>query len=208
MNYKVNRNGQIESLQFKRVGLFKPREIWLGDELLGAWPKRKELEKGFVFTARDGSKLELKMKAFPIELQVKFNDKIVEGSATHPETRIKSAYNIMAIICGLNFVVGMIAIIGKADALLRLGMGMYNLIMSAILLILLIIGLRDKKFWPLAIGLLLFSLDAIMMIYQMISTKTVPNISSIFVRILIIVPWFKGCSELYKKKTDNNLSLQ
>lgn len=200
MNYKVNRNGQIVDLQFKRVGFFKPQEIWLGAELLGTWPKRKELEKGFVFTAQDGSKLELKMKSIPVELQIKFNDQIVEGSAAHPQTRIKTAYSIMAFICGLNFVVGTIAVIGNVELLLRLGMGVYNLIMGAALLILLLVGFRDKKFWPLTIGLLLFSLDAIMMIYQMFSTKMVPNVSPIMVRIFIIIPWFKGCIELYKKQ--------
>lgn len=206
MNYKVNRNGQVETLQFKRVGFFKPKEIWLGDELLGTWPKRKELEKGIVYSAKDGSRLELKMKAFPIELQIKLNDQIVEGSASHPETRIKTAYQIMAFICGLNLVVGTIAIVANVDILLRLGMGVYNLIMGGILLILLMVGFREKKFWPLAIGLLLFSLDAVMMIYLMINTKTVPNISPIFVRIFIFIPWFKGCAELYKKRTISNQS--
>ncbi len=208
MNFKINRNGQIESLQFKRVGFLKPKEIWLGDELLGTWPKRKELEKGIVYTAKDGSRLELKMKAFPIELQIKFNDQIVEGSASHPETRIKTAYAIMAFICGLNLVVGAIAVVANVDILLRLGLGAYNLIVGSILLILLMVGFREKKFWPLATGLLLFSLDAVMMLYQMQNTNTAPNVSPIFMRIFIFIPWFKGCIDLYKKKIENKKSLQ
>lgn len=197
MKAKVNHDGKEQVLQTKRVGLFKPMEIWLDDELLGRWPKMSELNKGKIYKTASGSTLEIKMNSFPSELVMTFNGSQIEGSGGHPQTQVGIAYGVFAFVCFLNLAIGGIAYFGQIPSLLMVGFGIYNLIAGAIFFILLAIGYREKKLWPLCAGLILFLIDAGFMINTMLSLR-MNNPGAIVMRIFLIIPWTRGCISAFK----------
>lgn len=200
MKWQVTRNGKTEFIMVKRPGLFKAQEIWLGDECLGKWPANAMLSKRATLTAQDGSKLEIQMSSFPnIELIIKFNGEIVPGTGAHPETKIKIAYQIMGLLCVLNLVVGAIAIVGDVKILQYLGFGSHNLLVGGILLGFFLWGRKEKKFWPLLLGLIVFAVDAVLMIKLLLHLKINPGPGPLIIRIMIMIFWTKGIAAIYKK---------
>lgn len=200
MKYLVNHNGKETDLIIKRTGLFKPQELWLGDEMIGHWPKQSQMRDGHKITTKDNAVLEFKMKTYPPELHMHFNGVPVKGTSAHPETVVNVAYTVMMLICGLNIFMGLLVTILKYQILLNLGFGVYNLFVGGIHAILLFIGYKEKKLWPLAFGLGVFILDAIMMAYNMTLLRMFQP-GPIIMRVFFIIPWFKGCYTLFKSKT-------
>ncbi|MCM2353676.1 MAG: hypothetical protein NDI63_08670 [Pseudobdellovibrio sp.] len=192
MNMFVTRNGKEEKLAIKSIGWFKPKQIWLGDEMLGLMPSQSQLRKGVILKAVDGSELSIKLTTFPAQLLFMFNGSPVRGSASDPNEQIKAAYYLMMFICALNFLLGSIAYFGEVPALLNVGFGFYNLIIGTLYLVLLYIGYDAKMFVPLVVGLIIFCADALMMLNVMIQLKQ-PNPGPIIVRIFFIIGWAKGC---------------
>lgn len=198
MSLVISRNGREEKILIKSNGWFKPKEVWLGQENLGPWPSRSELKKGVILKTTDGSELSIRQTDFPVQLLFMFNGIPVKGSAADPDTQIKTAYGLMMFVCALNFLLGAIAYFGEVQMLLRLGFGLYNLIIGTLYVILLYIGYDAKMFVPLVIGLIIFCGDAIMMVIGMIQLKQF-NIGPFFVRAFIIMGWAKGCVAARKK---------
>lgn len=201
MKWQVNRNGKTEYITVRRPGLFKAQEIWLGDEYLGKWPAGALLSNGATFTAKDGSKLEMQMKTFPgIEVIIKFNGEIVPGTAGHPETRINNAYMLMGLICALHLIFGYFAIFWNFRILQNLGFGPYNLATGSVFLGLFLWGRKDKKFWPLLIGLVIFFIDTILMVKLLLQLQVNPGPGPLIIRIMLAIPWINGIREAYKIK--------
>lgn len=197
MKTKVLIDGKEQILQTKRVGLFKGLELWLGDEMLGHWPKFSELQTGKTYKTSSGAVIEIKYQSFPAALIMKLNGNDIEGSAGHATTQVEVAYAIFAFVTILNLVVGAIAYFGQVPTLLMAGYGIYNLITGTIFLALLASGWRNKKLWPLALGFTLFLIDAGMMINMMI-TLQMNNPGAVVMRIFLLIPWARGCATAFK----------
>lgn len=198
MSLIISRNGKEEKILIKSNGWFKSKEVWIGDEKLGIWPSRSDLKKGVSLKTIDGSELFIRQTEFPVQLLYTFNGIPVRGSAGDPDTQIKTAYGLMMFVCALNFLLGAIAYFGEVQALLKLGFGLYNLIIGTLYAVLLYIGYDAKMFVPLVIGLIIFCGDAIMMVIGMIQLKQF-NIGPFFVRAFIIMGWVQGCVAARKK---------
>lgn len=198
MSLIISRNGKEEKLLIKSNGWFKSKEVWLGEEKLGMWPSRSELKKGVILKTIDGSELSIRQTEFPVQLLYMFNGVPVKGSAADPDSQIKTAYGLMMFVCALNFLLGGIAYFGEIQMLLRLGFGLYNLIIGSLYAILLYIGYDAKMFVPLVVGLILFCGDALMMTATMIQLKQF-NIGPFFIRAFIIISWAKGCIAVRKQ---------
>ncbi len=90
---------------------WKNFKINIGGELVGGFESQKELRLGKDFKLIDGSTLSIKLAQNGIapELQILKDGQALEGSATAPETRLKTAYGIVLFLGGLNLVMAVIA---------------------------------------------------------------------------------------------------
>ncbi len=190
------------TLILQRKSLFGKMGIFLDQEKLADLASVKELRKGQEFTLQDGSTLVFKMVSNPFpEFQISHNGNPVEGSANDSGTRIRTAYNLMAFICAINFLIGIMAIAIKSKMLLGLGFGPYNLLIGTCFLLCLIFSNSKKRFTPLALGLLIFSLDTVLALYSaFVILHMFPNPGILIVRFFIIWPWWKGVREALKVK--------
>jgi hypothetical protein len=117
--------GGPERLSVSGHGNFKDFEIAFDDQPVGSLEDAKALKEGGRFTLSDGSTLEVKL-ASPMlvpELQIDRDGAPVPGSAGHPETRHRNAYNMVFVIAGFNAVIGLLGVLTGASFFRALGVG-------------------------------------------------------------------------------------
>lgn len=203
MQWQVTRNGNAETITVRRPGLLKTREIWLGNELLGKWPSSRQLSKGVTYLAQDGSKLEMKMKYFPIPAgTIRFNGEVLSGSAGDPSTKINVAYKIMGGVGGFHVLFGFMSMF-NIKFVQNVGFNQLNLIAGAILLVLLVAGHKDKKFWPLALGLVLYVSHTFVLVQQVSELQVFVGPAPFIARLFLIMAWLNGALEIYKQNHKN-----
>jgi hypothetical protein len=194
-SYPLDQGGE-ERLTVSWKSFWKNFTIELDGSIIGTLQGQKELQQGRTFELSDGSNLEIKLVRTwsSTTLQILRNGKPLPGSGSDPTTKLKQSYGLLYFIGGLNFVLGIIALLFRIDFLIDLGMGTYSVVVGSIYLLLAFLVQRKSK-TALGIALALYSLETIL---TMFSGMT----SGVIVRIFFIVfmwPGFKAISELQEK---------
>ncbi|MBX3080712.1 MAG: hypothetical protein KF716_03700 [Anaerolineae bacterium] len=125
------------------------------------------------------------------ELQVLRNGKLLPGSTSDPEVKLRNSYNLIYVIAAINVVLGLVAAIGNVDFLQQIGLGWPSVIFG---LIYVALGYFTSKRSALALGaaVVLFALDSILGVVANSAAGGSPPIGSIVVRVLFIYTMVLG----------------
>ena len=98
-SYSLEEKGP-KRLEVSWKGIWKKFTVTLDGNVIGTMEGQKEINKGREYPLPDGSllKVQLVQKLAAVELQVLRNGKPLPGSASDPEQRFKTAYQIIFFI--------------------------------------------------------------------------------------------------------------
>lgn len=185
--------GGPERLEVAWKGVFKDLTIQLDGAEVGTIPDQKALMEGQEFSLPDGStlKIQLVKKLTGTELQLLRNDEPLPGSVTDPKERLKWAVIAIFIMAGLDLILGLIAVVSPSEFLSALGMGLFSIIFGAIFLVLgfLVLGRSEIA---LILSIALLGIDAIVGVVLGGQGREAPDITSLFARILLLIPMLQG----------------
>ncbi len=165
-------------------------------------PDGQTLKTGVDIQLPDGSPVH-------IQLQQNFSSFILlvtrygvplPGSNSDPEMKLKNAYGVLYFVGGLSFILGILGVILPVSLLAQAGLGWTTAIEGAIFLVLAYLTQRRSKV-ALIIGIILYSLDAIITLVSMISAGN-SSVVSLFIKIAFVammVPGVKAIDELKGK---------
>jgi len=130
--------GAEKRLEVGWKGMFKDTEVKFDGELIGTIPDQKALTKGESFELPDGTNISVQLirKVFSTELQVLHDNQPLPGSASDPQTKLKSAYAIVFFIAGLNLVLGLVSVLFDVEILQQLGIGLGSIFFGLAFLVL------------------------------------------------------------------------
>ncbi len=141
-------------------------------------PNGKTLSVGWAGAYSGGFSIDLDGVALP-------------GSGSDPATMVKAAAQLLAFVAVLNIVLGAAAELGPVEFLVRMGIGWASAI-SGGLYALLAYGTYKRHFIALLLGVCLFALDGIYVIYLSFEyTGRIPTGGIIF-RVLLMVPMIRA----------------
>ncbi len=165
-------------------------------------PDSKTLKDGVDVPLPDGSLIHVKLQqAFTsVVLLVTRNGVPLPGSNADPETKLKTAYGVLYFVGGFSFLLGILGAILNESLLAQMGMGWATAVEGAIFLVLAYLTQRRFKA-ALIIGIVLYSLDAIIALVSMISAGN-NSVAGLFIKIAFIammVPGIKAIDELKGK---------
>jgi hypothetical protein len=203
-SYSLEENGP-KRLEVSWKGIWKKFTVTLDGNVIGTMEGQKELKKGREYPLPDESllKVQLVQKLAAVELQVLRDGKPLPGSASDPEQRFKTAYQIIFFIAGLNLVLGLISELLEVEFLLSLGLGIGSVFFGLVFL-----GLgfwvRTGSLVGLILTIVIFGLDGVLGFYSAIDAGFEPGLGGIFARIILLIPMIQGVGairELEKKET-------
>ncbi|MBA4385409.1 MAG: hypothetical protein C0410_11785 [Anaerolinea sp.] len=185
--------GGPKRLEISWKGFFKNTTIIMDGMPLGTIKDHMALRTPQEYQLSDGSmlKVQLVQNLSGAELQVTRNGVPLPGSASNPETRVKTAWGIIFFIAGLNLLLGIIGLLTQSELLASLGIGWYSLVFGGFFLIM---GFLVKKLSKVALilSIVIFSLDALIGIIGSIALGGSPAIGGLLVRIILIIPMVQG----------------
>lgn len=173
-SYALEVGGQ-KRLEISWKGVWKNTTIQLDGDVIGIMNGQKELVAGQEYLLPDGTGLSVRLvkKFSGAELQVLREGTPLPGSASDPETRIKTAYGIIFFVAGLNLVLGLLAVVLDVEFLQTLGLGFYSIIFGLVFF-----GagflVKRRSLVALVVVIVIFALVGIMGIIGAISMGGVP----------------------------------
>jgi lipopolysaccharide export LptBFGC system permease protein LptF len=169
--------------------------------VLGVIPNQKALTAGQEFHLPDGATLKVQLvnKVISVELQVLRNGQPLPGSASDPQTRLKTAYGVVYFVAGLNLVLGILSVLFSVQLLREMGIGFGSIIFG---LVFLILGffVQRKSNVALILAIVILILDALLGLYLSVSRGYTPSIGGILVRIVLIIPMIQGVGAINQLK--------
>jgi hypothetical protein len=183
--YALEENGSRQ-LKISWKPFWKNITIQLDGEAIVTIPGQKQLAAGQEFRLPDGSMLKVQLaKTFTgYELRVLRNGQPLAGSASDPEARLKTAYNVVFFVAGLNIVLGLVAWAFQVAFLQSMGIGLVSAIFGAGFLVLGYL-IRHKSMAALVIAIAVFTLDGILGIVLFGAPWNIG-------RIALLVPMIQG----------------
>jgi len=189
--------GGPKRLKVSWKSFFKETTITLDDVEVGTIPDQRALLAGQEFKLMDGSllKVQLVQNLSGSEVHVLRNGVPLPGSASNPESRVKTAWGIIFFIAGLNLVLGILALLTQSEFLANMGIGWYSLIFGGFFLVM---GFLVKKLSKVALilSIVIFALDALVGIVGSIMMGGSPAISGLILRVILIIPMVQGVSAI------------
>jgi len=143
------------------------------------------LKKGTQFTLADGSELGIRLVMGSFgglpDLQVTRNGQLLPGTGADPEIKLRSAYQILYFLGGLNILLGVVAELGQVAFLQDLGVGWFSVMFGAVYLLL---GYFAQQKVKLAIGIavILLVVDAVLGLVLSMSLSSSPPLGGLFIR--------------------------
>lgn len=170
--------------------------VRLDGQVIGTVPSKKELAQGYDIFLPDTSLLNIKLARTFVtqELQVLRNGQPLPGSASDPQSRVKTAANVIFFIAGLNIVVGLIALFFQVDLLLAYGLGIESVI-TGLIYALLGFFVKRKSLVALVIAIVLFVLDGVFGLVTAAEVGANPG-SMVIARIVLLIPMLQGFSAI------------
>jgi hypothetical protein len=167
--------------------------VYLDGKEIGTAPDKQALLKGQAFKLPDGSTLKLKLiqRLTGSELHVLRNGQPIPGSASHPETAIKSAYWALLLIAAMNILFGVVARVLHVDMLAEMGIGDFSLAFGVLYVIFALL-VRRHSLPALYVAVALFAADTVLGLVLTARSGGVPSTYNIIFRGLIFIPLLQG----------------
>ncbi len=206
-NYALEQGGP-KRLEISWGSFFKNGVVKLDGQVIGTMADQKAMMAGPTFPLPDGSllKVQLVSNLAGSEMQVTRNGEPLPGSASNPETRVKTAAIIIYFVAGLNMLLGLIAMFAESDFLYALGISWFNLLFGFFFLVMgLLVQLKKSKV-ALVLAIVIFALDALSGLVLTVMAGESPSIWGLLMRVLLIIPMVqavKSITELKKKEAAN-----
>jgi hypothetical protein len=192
--------GGPKRLQVSWKSFFKDTVITLDGVVVGSIPDQPTLREGQDFRLMDGSiiKVQLISNLSGTEMRVLRNGVPLPGSASNPETRVKTATGIIFFVAGLNLLLGLIALITQSDFLAQIGIGWYSLVFGGFFLVM---GFLVRKLSTVALilSIVVFALDGLIGLIGSLMMGGTPFAGVIF-RVLLIIPMVQAVSAIKELK--------
>ena len=149
--------------------------------------------RGQEFKLPDGSvlKLRLTQSLLGSELRILRNGQPIPGSASHPETTVKTAYWTLFLIGALGILFGGLSLGLHVDMLGEMGITDYSIGLGVVFIIL---GLmvRRHSLPALYAGIALYAVDTVLGLVLTAQSGGTPGIFNILFRGLIFMPLVQG----------------
>ncbi|HMB24433.1 MAG TPA: hypothetical protein VKP08_16435 [Anaerolineales bacterium] len=190
-------------ISWKSIFKFKDITVSLDGAPIGVIPDQKALLAGQEFQLTDRSiiKVQLVRKFESAELQVFRNGQPLPGSASDPQTRLKSAYLVVYFIAAFNILLSLFAILYNSASLQRAGFSIGSLLEG---LVYLVLGffIQRKSSIAMILAIVLFVADGIFAFY--FGALRGANLSgeAIMIRIFFLIPMFQGIGAIKTLKTN------
>jgi hypothetical protein len=154
---------------------------------------RAELKAGKEFEPSPGEKLRIQLvqKGFVTELQATWNGEPLDGSDSHPASRIGAASGVAYFLGGMNLLMALVALASGSQALLGMGYGVYNFVLACIYLPAAYF-LSRRSIVALSLVIAVFLGDSVMTLLQSIRLGQPPT--WIIVRIILFMPLARAIS--------------
>lgn len=194
--------GEPKRLEIESHAFWKNCRIFLDGVEIGRIPDQKALMQGLSYPLPDGSTLTLKLdyKVIFIQFQMERNGVPLPGTMAHPLDKLKSAYILIYIIGGTDFLLGLLAVLLHSEMLRGFGFSWFSMIVGAVFLELGLLTQRRSKA-ALIIAVILYAIDAwlSLMALEMIGGY---DSSSLLVHTLFIIPMILGIGAIDKLKKE------
>jgi hypothetical protein len=155
----------------------------------------KAIKEGRSLSLPDGSNLDIKLQSGSYgqlpSLVVLRDGKALPGSGGDPATKLKTTYQLIYIIAGLNIILGLIAEIGRIPFLRDLGVGWFSVIAGIVYAVLgYFVSQRSRAALVLTIGLLV--LDTIAGLLLISASRGNPAYGGLFARGFFLIWLWQG----------------
>ena len=172
--------------------------VYLDGKEIGTAPGKQELTRGQEFKLPDGSVLKLRLvqSLMGSELRILRNGQPIPGSASHPETTVKTAYWTLFLIGALGILFGGVSLRLPKDVLLgEMGITTYSIGLGVVFIVL---GLmvRRHSLPALYAGIALYAIDTVLGLVLVAQSGGTPGIFNILFRGLIFMPLVQGVGAL------------
>jgi len=171
--------------------------VYLDGQEIGTVAGKQELLHGEEFKLPDGSTLKVRLTQSLLgsELHILRNGQPIPGSATHPETTVKSAYWVLFLIGGIGILFGGLSLGLHVDMLGEMGITDYSIGLGVVFIIL---GLmvRHHSLPALYAGIALYAVDTVLGLVLVAQSGGTPGIFNILFRGLIFMPLVQGVGAL------------
>ena len=197
--------GGPKRLELSWKGFYKNMTLKLDGIQIGEVPDSKTLTAGQEFRLVDGSivKVQMVSNLAGTEIQVLRNGQPLPGSASNPETRVKTAAGLIFFIAGLNILIGLIATFFNSDILYQIGVTWLNILFGVFFLVMgLLVRKRSKV--ALILSIVVFSLNAVLAIFGSILAGVTPSIPGLLMRVVLIIPMVQAVKSIDQLKKRNN----
>ncbi|MBN2612587.1 MAG: hypothetical protein JXB00_13610 [Bacteroidales bacterium] len=186
-------------LEVSWKGNYKNIVLKLNNKTFGSIEDRNELLEGKTFETGHNKFLSVKMvKEMYMfrQLQILFNGRPVEGSMTHPVTRLRGVFWLIIFIASVNLVFGVLGMIIKAEFLTSIGAGFWNLIYAAIFTLLGILVKERKSMAAMIMVIALMVLDILSIIAVSFEYPEVYATGPVTAKLFLTFFLFRGISAI------------
>jgi hypothetical protein len=197
--------GGPKRLELSWTAFWGHLDVRLDDKLIGSFNGQSELKTGKSFRMTDdGSILSISLSRgfYNNRLNVTRSGVPVPGSSADPGLRVRTAYGIMYLIAALNILIGLLGLLFEADVLANLQIGPYNIVFGLVFLVLAIFAQRQSVI-AMWIGVIIFTLDAIIGLIGAISNQVQPSIGGLIFRAILLAVMIQAIPALEKIKSQS-----
>ena len=180
------------------VGSFwRGATVRLDGQEIGTVPGKRELLRGQDFKLPDGSTLNVRLiqHLMGSELHILRDGRPIPGSASHPETAVRTAYWLLFLIAAVDIVFGVAARTMHVDMLAGLGISDFSIGFGVILAILGYL-VRRGSLPALYAGIAVYAADTALGLVLTAMSGGVPDMFNIILRGLMFVPLIQGVGGL------------
>lgn len=192
--------GGPKRLQVSWKSFFKDTTITLDGVVVGNIPDQQSLRAGQDFRLMDGSvlKVQLVTNLMGTEMRVLRNGVPLPGSASNPETKVKTATGIIFFVAGLNLLLGLIALITQSEFLAQMGVGWYSIVFGGFFLAM---GFLVRKLSKVALilSIAVFALDGLLGVIGSVMMGGSP-VAGVIMRVLLIIPMVQAVGAIKELK--------
>jgi len=187
--YILDFEGSPKRLEVINKAFWRGASIWLDGQEIGAASDRQALLRGVEFKLPDGSTLKVRLiqSLMGNELHILRNGQPIPGSASHPETLVRSAYWVLYLIAAVSLLFGAVGRLTHVNMLGELGIGDFSLAFGFIYIVLGYLVQRHSA-PALYAGIVLFAADTVLGLVLTAQTGGTPNTLNIILRGLMFIP--------------------
>lgn len=179
------------------VSFWRGATVWLDGQEIGTVEGKQELLKGHQFKLPDGSTLELRLiqSLLGSQLHVLRDGQPIPGSASHPETAVKTASWALFLIAGISILFGVVAQVSRVNMLGEMGIGGFSVFFGVAYAVLGYL-VRRHSLPAMYAGIALYAVDTILGLVLTAMSGGVPGLFNIMFRGLMFIPLVQGVGGL------------